>query len=688
MPVYIQYVYEYPICALLILTIVLCRFFAERQLPVIRSRMFAASVIVACADVIFDILSSYVIENPTALPIPIAYTVMTVFYLLQMYFPSAMVFYVFSATKTLKMRNLKQIFLTMLPCTICGAVILINPLAKWLFYFQDGLFYRGNAYPLLIAVSVYCSAFCVVYALIMRKNISDSHFLTISVFSILLAGALAIQVNWQHILLTSVAISIGMLVYYLELQRPETMVDHLTGLLNMDAMMAYIDELAARETKYQVLVFKVENIRRINSIFGYTIGSLTLQSVADFLTSFSPDLRERSRARKKLGKNKGKNASNVADGRKLGGTLPEAWAFRLISNQFAVVSTNSETHDALLAVLRDRFEVPWYIRGLEMNLLCTMVEFGQTESFGSGDDLYKAIETMLPAVPKGDTVSISAPTLLQLERNLSIENALSKALEENRLQVHFQPVYSVREEKFTHLEALVRFEHAEYGDVSPDEFIPIAEKRGLVMEIDEFVLRRVCEFIKNMEETKEMEFDAVSVNISVTELASSVFPMKVCAIVDEYKIPHRKIMFEITEAAIATSYMLFIDNLQVMSKLGFEFVLDNYGTGGINVAHLVAMPFSVVKIDRAFLQEAQSSPKGLILFENAIDVLRKMEIRTVVVGAETVEQSDMIIRSSADYIQGFYYSRPMARTDLVRYIQTHPVSKSRVKGENIIVVKE
>ena len=688
MPVHVEYIYEYPICALLFLVIVLVRYFSKRQLPLIRNRMFSITVVVACFNVVFDMLSSFVIERPAAYPVAAGYAICEIFYMLQLFFPVMMILYMLSLTSNLKYRNMKKILLAESPCILAMLIVLTNPVSRALFYIDNGVFYRGELFPLMYVVCIYSSLFCVFYALVARKRLQDKYFLTISAFAILTCGSLALQTWRPQLLVTSLAISVAVLLAYFVLQKPEDMVDHLTGLLNLEAMTAHINELIERDVKYSVVILKVENVRRINNIFGYTIGSLTLQNVSDFLATFSPDLRERNRLDKKANIYNHSKENVPGDARRLETALPSAWAFRLLSNQFAIVSTNSETHDFLVNYIHKRFEDPWYIRGLEMNLMETMVEITETETFSSGEELYKVIEIMLPTVPKGDTVSMSEYTLAKIERRISIEDALADAISQNRLQVLFQPVYNVKNGKFSKAEALIRFEHETLGYVTPDEFIPIAEQRGLVAEIDSYVLRKTCEFMKTCQD-EGIELETVSVNLSVTEMASTSFPKQACAIVDEYKLDHEKFEFEIMEMYVSNSLMLIEENLGLLTGMGFHIAMDNYGTSDTSLAHLTALPLSTVKIDQSMLVAAEKSPRDLVVLENVIDMFRKMEVQTVAEGAEKVNQTEMVIRASVDYIQGFYYARPMSVEEFTSFVKLNN-SQERKKADvnNIIVVQD
>ncbi len=688
MPITATILYGIPACALLFLFAIMGHFFSKRQLPILQNRIFSMTLLVGMVDIVFHILSGLVISHVALFPLPLSYTVLSIYYLLQLYFPSMLVLYVLSLTRQLKKSNIKYITLAMLPGILCAAVILLNPIMQGFFYFENSTFYLGRAFGFLHVVALFDSALCVVYLIHKKKQMPSGMVPTVLVLSLLCCLTVAFHIKAIGWMTSSMAIALSLLVMYFVVQKPEERVDTLTGLLNLDAMISYIDELVSRDIHYHVLVVKVENIRRINQIFGYTVGSLTLQCVADFLSTFSPDLKERSRLRKNAEKYSYSETDNqMGDARKLEKKLPMAWTFRLMSNQFAIVSSSEETAETISGYIHQRFEEPWVIRGLELQLMETMLDMGNTSSFASGEELYKVVEIMLPTVPKGDTVTISDPVLSRIERQISIEHELSEAIKEGTLEVNLQPILEIESGKFTAAEALVRFTHSEFGVVSPGEFIPIAEKYGLVAAIDEFVLRKVCAFLRDYEAEKTLQLQAVSINLSVTELAASAFSKKVCEIVDEYEIPHERIVFDITESATTTSYLLMAENMQILADKGFRFALDNFGSGFTNVVNLTSLPFSIVKIDRCMLTSAETSPKDLVMFENAIDVFRKMEMTTIVQGAEKKVQTDLCIRSSADYIQGFYYARPMGFGEYSSFVKIHNLqAKKRDASINGIIV--
>ncbi|MBO4495558.1 MAG: EAL domain-containing protein [Clostridiales bacterium] len=688
MPVTATFLYGVPVSALLFLLAIMGRFISNRQLPILQNRIFSLALWVGMSDIVFHILSALIVSHLDLFAMPFAYTVISIFYMLELFFPSMMVLYVFSLSRSLKKSNIGNIALAMMPTAICALTIILNPIMQGFFYFSGNTFYLGRAFAFLHLVTIFDVVICVLYVVLKREQVPSGSVATVLSLSLLACAAVATRMQFIGWMASSVCIALGLLFMYFIIQKPEEKVDNLTGLLNLDAMISYIDELVSRDAHYHVLVVKVENVRRINAIFGYTVGSLTLQCVADFLSTFSPDLKERSRLRKNADKYScSETETQLGDARKLEKTLPSAWAFRLMSNQFAIVSTNEETSENVAKSIHQRFQQPWTIRGLELQLMETMLDLGKTSSFSSGEELYKVVELMLPTVPKGDTVTMSESVLNRVERQISIERELTSAIKEGKLEVNLQPIFSVEEGKFTVAEALVRFTHSEFGMVEPSEFIPIAEKYGLIAAIDEFVLRSVCAFLRDSDAEKALQLKSVSMNVSVTELAASAFSKKVCEIVDEYQIPHEKIVFDITESATTTSYLLMAENMQILADKGFRFALDNFGSGFANVVNLTSLPFSVVKIDRCMLTAAEESSREKIIFENAIDVFRKMQMITVVQGAEKKSHTDLCIRSSADYVQGFYYARPMNFEDYSAFVRLHNrQAKKRDPSLNDIIV--
>lgn len=624
MPWGMEYSYEFPICAAVLLSVLLIHFFSKRQLPLIRNRIFTAAILLSFVDAIMCLAVVAVHRNIDRLP---------------------------------------KIF-----CDAVSAIYLLTHVG-----------------------AVLLSTFCAVYALVRRKKRESSGVVLIGGgFGICSFAILATQIMRPTWFISSFAIVAAMLIASLVLQRPENMIDHLTGLLNLEAMMAYTDELIARKARYYVIVVKVENIRRINSIFGYAVGNLTMRSVADYLSTFSPDLKERSRLRRQKTPSSPdtRKRAAAADARKLERTLPAAWAFRLMSNQFAVVSTSIFTHESLLRTIQTRFDEPWHIRGLEITLMDTVAEMTETGSFATGEDLYRVVEIMMPSLPKGDMVTLSDKALAKFNRAIEMESALEQAISTQSLQVEFQPICAARSGEVKFVEALARFKHEKWGMVPPSEFIPIAEKRGLVAQIDEFVLRCSCEWLKQTEKM-ELGVQSVHINVSVSEMASQSFPLKVCEILDEYGIERTQIVFEIEESAMMTSLNLLLPNLEQMAAMGFTFVVDNMSIVQASIGHLTVLPFSQVKFNRHTLEAAETSPKDKMLFENLIDLLRKMEVQTVVIGVETGEQLDMVVESSADFVQGFYYASPMSGEACVEFIKNESSLRERrpTKREFIVVTE-
>lgn len=687
----IDYMYAVPVCALLIVITLCVRFFRHKQLPVHQNKIFAGTLILSVPYIALMTALAVLCQNAdrvTALPITI---VGILFYAVQPFLASLLLFYVLTVTRKIRTNDFSMSAIVMLLSVV---FLFAAPFAAGSHGYFDISGNEVTAGPLIWVCHgtfLFAAGFTAVMAIAHRKDLREEIFRTLLGISLLVAGTVAVRIFFPQTMIACFSLAMGLLLVYFVLNKPEEMLDPVSGLLNIDAMTGFIDEMILQEYPYSVLIVKVENLKRVNSVFGYSIGNRTLKSVADFFASFSPDIHTRRRNDAAADPEKQEeSASDVdcGDGRTMGTTLPNAWAFRLLSNQFAIVCANAEYQDILVEKIRARFKEPFEVRGMELRLIETIVELRNTSSFASGADLYKVVELVLPTIPKGDTVTIDEQKLEDISRQVSIEKELSRAIDADDFEIHLQPILNVSSSKFSMAEALARFEHSQYGPLLPAEFMPIAEMRGLAAMIDEQILRKVCAFIRDNKVKERLGLEKISVNVSLTGLALPSYPKKVDAILKEYDVPHDMIVFEISESATMASLMLVERNIEVLSNEGYEFALDNFGAAGGHVTFVRELPFDYVKYDRAMLAAAMESDKDRIVFENAIDLMRKMAVKTVVSGAENVRETDLATQCSADFIQGTYYSRPLPVDLFVSYVKLSNHEMRKRGGKKIIFVQD
>lgn len=256
----------------------------------------------------------------------------------------------------------------------------------------------------------------------------------------------------------------------------------------------------------------------------------------------------------------------------------------------------------------------------------------------------------------------------------SLELDLRYALENDRLEVYFQPIVDLRTRRISTCEALVRWPHPLRGLVSAAEFIPIAEEMGLIVEIGKRVLRQACI------ECQTWPSDiCVAVNLSPIQLSRGNVPAMVRDVLASTGLPAHRLELEITETALLRDTRTMRGTLQQLQDLGVAISLDDFGTGYSSLSYLHSFPLNKVKIDRSFLQGLGSSERTLTLLRGVARLSAELGLRVAVEGIETQQQLDLIVREGfVDEAQGYLLGRPVSTTDIRQLIYSPPRPIERV----------
>lgn len=244
---------------------------------------------------------------------------------------------------------------------------------------------------------------------------------------------------------------------------------------------------------------------------------------------------------------------------------------------------------------------------------------------------------------------------------------LDKAFAENRFEVYYQPIYSIDSGKYNSAEALLRLNDDMYGYISPEIFIPAAEENGMIHKIGKFVLEEVCRFIAG-EKFKNLGLEYVEVNLSVIQCMSSELSEDVRAVMERYGVSNEQINLEITETAAAYAQTTMMDNINSLTDYGIAFSLDDFGTGYSNMKRIASMPFAIVKLDKTFA-DIDTDDKMMKVVKNTISMVKDMNMKIVVEGVETEESLREFSNLGVNYIQGYYFSRPLPQDKFISEVK-------------------
>lgn len=243
-------------------------------------------------------------------------------------------------------------------------------------------------------------------------------------------------------------------------------------------------------------------------------------------------------------------------------------------------------------------------------------------------------------------------------REKDIENAMPQALEHNEFLCYLQPKYGTENRHIVGAEALIRWDSKEFGFLSPNEFIPVAEKNGFVVELDFFILEEVCKLMRRWLD-RGITPIIISVNQSRRHINDEDYIWRLREIVDKYEIPYGYIELEVTESVFTENTELMLKILHKLHEIGFKLSIDDFGSGYSSLNILKDIPADVLKIDREFFNGTVNSSRGRAVITSVVDLAKNLDMNVISEGIETGDQMEFLKEIRCGMVQGYYFAKPM-----------------------------
>ncbi|MFO0690986.1 MAG: EAL domain-containing protein [Myxococcota bacterium] len=345
---------------------------------------------------------------------------------------------------------------------------------------------------------------------------------------------------------------------------------------------------------------------------------------------------------------------------------------RLAADEF-IVMCDDAAPDALQIVaerIRTALSQPFTIARREIALTASLGIVRATSDRTDPESLLQdAITANQQAKDQGgDRIAFFDPVQrLQVASRLSLEQELRKALRQNEFELVYQKEVWLSSGDLVCLESLIRWRHPQRGLVPPDEFIPIAETTGLIVPIGEWVISRVCRQLADWA-AMGLRGMSVSVNVSPRQIAQSDFPQRLHAILEQESILPNQINLEITESVMSDQSRSFLNRIQDLQSAGFTMVMDDFGTGYSSLSQLRTLPFSVLKIDKAFVLHLPERPADRQLVDAMIRMAHALGRIVVAEGVETEEHAEILTRMSCEMAQGWLYGKPLRPEEITAWL--------------------
>lgn len=381
---------------------------------------------------------------------------------------------------------------------------------------------------------------------------------------------------------------------------------------------------------YGFVHFDIKDFKMVNEIFGHVIGNLVL-------TRISEKLQEQN------------------------------WIYfgaRCDNDNFAMMTypfEQEEFREKLEKLFSEITEME-ELEGYKLSYRCGAVLAKDATGIGSmAADPAKLAQSQ-GKKPNGTEICFYTEEMKEREiRGKKLKNELPDAIKNGELIVFLQPKYDANTEKLMGAEALVRWNYKHERIMPPNMFIPYLEKDGAIEKIDQFVLDRVCYKMDKWIKAGKPLYP-VSVNLSRVQLNNPDLVEILCKIVDKYGVPHELIEFELTESAAYDNKEYLLQVMHQLRAEGFKLSMDDFGTGYSSLSLLKDMPLNVLKIDKSFVDDIagfSEEHKEQLIVKDIICMTRHMNVASLAEGVETFEQKELLKEWGCQFIQGYYYSKPV-----------------------------
>lgn len=417
--------------------------------------------------------------------------------------------------------------------------------------------------------------------------------------------------------------------------------DQLTGLANRHTFFKKLDALMlaaqASPAPLAIAVFDIDSLKEINETAGHEIGDKILCKVAERLQSNAP---------------------------------ADSFVARIGGDEFAVLCKHGEAVQQRASDYLASVSGPIRIGQAEFRLSMRAGLSLMTPDSARSEELWRQADLALHEAKarQQDLVVYHQAISERVMRRFELTKRLQQALVAAQLTIHFQPQFSV-DGAFTGTEVLARWHDARFGEISPAEFIPLAEERGLICQVTETVFAQLFEAMRNWQQLGLLGTQTYAVNISIRDLERGDFTTLLAEKVRAAGFSPEQFELEITETALMKDPQHAFITLRALQELGFTIAIDDFGIGHSSLSYIKQMHAQRLKIDMSFTQEMLSDPADYGIVKTIIAMADIFAMKTLAEGVETEQQAAELKRLGCDYVQGYLLAKPMPMEDYQAFLQ-------------------
>ena len=604
----------------------------QKRLHLNTGKAFFHTLLVAVVSISLDALSIVAICNRERLPELLVKLVCKTYLISLVFLALGTVYYICTDIYTRKVQYHRAIH-----CNLAlgiAAVLLIYFLPISVHCSEDGreVYTYG---PSVLSAYFFAVTYLLInlFLLVQKKAvIRESRRKAMLFWMVIWMGSAVIQFFNNELLIVGFASAVGIMVLYIKLENPEVNLDRQTGLFNQTALTRYLRQLSNREKHFSIVLMV-------------------------FAHSFYKNISQESEMEAEM-----EMIGFVTK-------VPGMMAFKTAGDEILLLFETRTAAENGLEVLKKRFETGWG-KDSSVFLRPSWIYLPSSEMIKDVSDvpyLIKYVRENSKELIENGFLQIDDAMVREMYETREMERTIFNAMEQDRITVYYQPIYSTKEGRITSAEALVRITNEEGKIVPPYDFVWVAEKNGMMLRLGEIIFEKVCRFISE-NDLEKYGIQYIEVNLSAIQCAYELFADKYIATMEKYKVRPEFINLEITETAAMGAKKVVLSNMQKLIDYGVSFSLDDFGTGQSNLNYIVDMPVEIVKFDRTMINSYFENGKAKYVMDAAMHMIHGMKLEIVAEGIETKEQYETMKELDISFIQGYYFSRPVPEKEFLEYI--------------------
>lgn len=531
-----------------------------------------------------------------------------------------------------------------IPFFVMLLMIILNPFLNVVFYYDaEGVYHRGSLLWILYVINLFYIMLGICLLIKYTKILEFEKILPVIITVGFNGIAVLIQLFFPNLLIELFATSLAILVMTVTLLKTEEIIDPILRIQTKHEFFNLCKKYYNVNIDFDVILVTAKNCKNILTIFGEN-EFVTYQKILVY------------------------TIDNFLEKNKLNDDL-----FKISSGTFAILAPHCEKKSLELAKkIEQALERINYSKGRNIEISYKLFVFSCPKDAKNLNELQSYVQVFKKGYFAYDSSILYLPEIKNrrdFDLRINLNDICNRSLENKTFKMYYQPIFSFKENKFVSAEALMRLHDDVFGEISPELFIEEAEKNGSIHKLGDYMLEESFKFMATYN-LQELGLHYLELNLSAIQCIEPDIVQKISDLSKKYNVPPSQVNLEITESANAWNSSLFTKNITNLAALGYEISLDDYGKGYSTIERSLNLPISLIKLDKSFVDNMQKESIWVAI-KDTIHTMKTIGKKVLIEGIETEDCAMKFKELGCDFVQGYYYSKPLSKKDFIQFIKKH-----------------